>query len=146
MNENDQPPKIEGAKPVLKLNGVAHKLIRFDVKERRLVLRSKRGKLSNHQIEDLPEDALAGLVKLIPVLMGEDRAKKGDALWLNDAMTAALEKCPENHAVLIVTAPMGESKEGMRYVANCEREGAVEMLKTLLFQWGEQGNWAEHIR
>ena len=68
-----------------------------------------------------------------------------DKQYLQQAIQAAKEKLPDGHEVIVISVSANTPNPRVFYTASMERESAVLVLKTLLFQWGEKENWMEHI-
>lgn len=71
-----------------------------------------------------------------------------DKHYLQIAAERVESALPDNHAFLIIStpfAPSDPSQNVARYVANCQREEAIRMLKELLFRWGAGEEWMNHV-
>lgn len=68
-----------------------------------------------------------------------------DVEYLKDAIKAAEAKLPDGHRAIVISVPCDEPNPQIRYIAGIGREDAVSALKTLLFRWGKNEEWMEHV-
>jgi hypothetical protein len=147
---NHQPPEIQATKqklPVITIGSRKYKLIRYFHKELKVTCRDNKGTLHTIPLSDLKHHEVEAFAKVINNILeaAKQREELGNVAWLEAALEAAKQHIPKGHAIMLTTVPYGESQEGIRYISTCDRKSAIEILKTLLFQWGEGENWAKHI-
>lgn len=67
---------------------------------------------------------------------------------MTNAARAARNCLPDHCGMILLVAPYSDGAEDVnaQYVSNCNREDAVAILKTLLFRWGVNEEWMQHIR
>jgi len=68
-----------------------------------------------------------------------------DKTYLKDAAKAIEQHLPDNHAFILLTAPLGAGGK-LSYVSSMQREDAIKVLKEFLFACGEQEAWMQHIK
>ena len=71
---------------------------------------------------------------------------KMDRTYIVEAIKAAEAKLPDNHRAILISCPVDQPGARINYSAGVNREDAIGILKSLLFQWGEKENWMEHIK
>lgn len=69
-----------------------------------------------------------------------------DKDYLIQAARALESKLPDNHAFILIVAPIGAQDGRLAYVASMQREDAINVLKEFLLKAGAEEDWMRHIK
>ena len=74
--------------------------------------------------------------------MAKKQGKRKDVHYMEKAIEAAINECPDGHAVMVFES----DGKVTRYAGyRLERSEAIKVVKTWLFQQGKKENWMNHI-
>lgn len=66
--------------------------------------------------------------------------------YLADLAKTISERLPDNHGFVLLVTPTDTPEPFVHYTASVERKSAIQILRSILFHWGEGENWMRHIR
>lgn len=80
----------------------------------------------------------------------KEKIRAQDSVYLNEAAKALKDILPKNSGFILMMAPFTDenapdAESRLRYVANIERQSAINLLKEFLIKCSAYEDWMKHL-